>query len=151
MRYTAESFDEYMVQLPEDRREPFTRLREIIIDYLPKGFEERFSNGFLHYVVPFEQYPSGYHANPKEPLPFISIASQKHFIAFYHLGLYAFEDIKDWFIDEYSKHVTTKLDIGKSCIRFKNMNHIPYQMIAELCQKITVPMWIEKYESAILR
>lgn len=151
MRYAAENLDEYLAQLPEDRKEPFTRLRNTILNNIPEGFEEWFSNGFLQYVVPFERYPSGYHTNPKEPLPFISIASQKNFIAFYHLGLYAFEDIYSWFVDEYSKHVTTKLDMGKSCIRLKKMDQIPYQLIAELCQKITVPMWIEKYETTIMR
>lgn len=149
MNYDAETKEEYLAQLPEDRKYPISKLRDVIKSNLPKGFNECFSNGFIQYVVPHEIYPAGYHVNPKEPLPFIAIASQKHFIGFYHLGLYAFEDILKWFAEEYPKHVATKLDMGKSCIRFKNMNQIPYDLIAELCQKITVDMWIEKYERSI--
>ncbi len=149
MRIAAKTFKEYLEQVPAERREPLQKLRETIKENLPEGFEERFAEGFIQYIVPFELYPEGYHANPKEPLPFIAIGSQKNFIALYHLGIYAFKDILDWFTREYSQHVPTKLDMGKSCIRFKNVNQIPYNVIAELVRKISVSMCIEKYESAI--
>lgn len=103
----------------------------------------------IHFVVPFALYPSGYHANPKEQLPFISLASQKNYIGFYHMGLYSFPDILTWFQEEYPKHTRSKLDMGKSCVRFKNINDIPYDLIAELSKKITVGMWIEKYEELL--
>ena len=144
MRYEVNTFKEYLEQLPEDRVNVIIKIRDIIANNLPQGFEEVFLDGFLQFVVPLKTYPAGYHNNP---LPFISIASQKHFIALYHLGLYAFDDIKKWFIDEYPHNSKTKLDMGKSCIRFKNINQVPYKLIAELSQKISVAMWIEKYES----
>lgn len=149
MRYDANTLEEYLKQLPNDRKHSIIKLRDIVVENIPEGFEECYSNSFLQFVVPHEIYPAGYHVNPKEPLPFISIASQKNFIGFYHLGIYAFEDILEWFVKEYPRYVTTKLDMGKSCIRFKNMDQIPYKLIAELCQKITVEMWIEKYENSI--
>jgi hypothetical protein len=148
MRYDAETLEEYLAQLPEDRKYPVMKLRDVVASNIPEGFKERYSDSFIQFIVPHEIYPAGYHVNPKEPLPFIGIASQKHFIGFYHLGIYAFEDISKWFVTEYPKYVSTRLDMGKSCIRFKNMNQIPYELIAELCQKITVDMWIEKYESS---
>lgn len=149
MIYDAKTLEEYLAQLPEDRKYPIMKLRDIVAENIPKGFEKRYSDSFLQFVVPHEIYPAGYHVNPKEPLPFIGIASQKHFIGFYHMGIYAYEDILKWFVEEYPKYVTTKLDMGKSCIRFKKMDQIPYKLIAELSKKITVDMWIEKYESSI--
>ena len=100
----------------------------------------------LGYVVPHEIYPNGYHCNPKEPLPFINVASQKNYVALYHSGIYADDALKDWFVEEYAKHVPTKLDMGKSCIRFKKMERIPYALVGELCQKMTPSDWITLYE-----
>ena len=147
MKYDAKTLEEYLAQLPEDRRIAITKLKEVVAQNLPEGFQERYSDGFIQFIVPHEIYPSGYHVTPSEPLPFIGIASQKHFIGFYHMGIYAFEDIKDWFVSEYPNHVKTKPDMGKSCIRLKKSDQIPYELIAQLCQKITVDMWIERYES----
>ena len=104
------------------------------------------SYGMLGYVIPHRLYPGGYHVNPKEPLPFISLASQKHYVALYHMGLYAFPELQAWFVAEYANRVNSKLDMGKSCIRFKKMDDIPYDLIAELCRKITVEDYIAKYE-----
>lgn len=149
MIYDAKTLEEYLAQIPEDRKNAIMKLRDVLAENIPGGFEERYSDSFLQFVVPHKIYPAGYHVNPKEPLPFIGIASQKNFIGFYHMAIYAFEDILKWFVDEYPKHVNTKLDMGKSCIRFKKIDQIPYELIAELCQKITVHMWIEKYENII--
>ena len=107
------------------------------------------SYGMLGFVVPHSLYPSGYHVNPELPLPFINLASQKNFIALYHSGIYADNVLMNWFTEEYPKHCTLKLDMGKSCIRFKNMNDIPYKLVAELCTKITAKDWISKYETTI--
>lgn len=150
MIYDGNALEEYLNQLPDDRRYAIEKLRKTIKDNIPEGFEEYFSDG-IGFAVPHSIYPAGYHCKPTDPLPFISIASQKNFVALYHMGIYSDDSILQWFTKEYPKHVTTKLDMGKSCIRFKKMDQIPYELIAELCQKITVEMWIEKYEKYLKR
>lgn len=151
MKYDANTLDEYLSLLPVDRKDAIVKLRETISNNIPEGFVEVFKDGFLTYVVPHSIFPAGYHCNPIDPLPFIAISSQKNFVALYHLGIYAYGYILKWFVGEYPKYVKTKLDMGKSCIRFKNMEVIPYELIAELCQKITVKMWIETYENSLKR
>ncbi len=146
MTIDAKTPDEYVSKVPEDRREAVSKLRETVKSNLPEGFEECISYKMIGYVVPHSLYPDGYHCDSKLPLPFINIASQKNFVALYHSGIYANKDLYDWFVEQYPKHVKTKLDMGKSCIRFKNVNHIPYELIAELCSKMTPKNWIELYE-----
>lgn len=133
-------------QSPE-RTEPFNRLHEVIVQNLPKGFEAAISYGGLGYVVPHSIYPAGYHCKPSEPLPFAGIASQKNSINLYHMGIYAKPALYDWFVSEFPKHSKQKLDMGKSCIRFKKMDDIPYALIGELMQKMTVQDWVGIYES----
>jgi uncharacterized protein YdhG (YjbR/CyaY superfamily) len=140
--------DNYINNIPDERKEAFTKLRKVILDNLPEGFEETMSYGMIGYVVPHSTYSKGYHCNPKLPLPFLSIASQKNFIAVYHMGIYADQNLYDWFITEYPKFSNTKLDMGKSCIRFKKINEIPFDLIAELATKMNPKQWIELYESA---
>ncbi|WP_127140848.1 DUF1801 domain-containing protein [Flagellimonas marinaquae] len=149
MTIDAQTPDEYIEKLPDDRKEAVSKLRETVKSNLPKGFEECISYKMIGYVVPHSIYPDGYHCDPKLPLPFINIASQKNFVALYHSGIYTDQELHDWFVGEYPKHVKTKLDMGKSCIRFKNVNHIPYDLIAELCQKMTPQQWIALYEQNI--
>ncbi|MDK9711552.1 DUF1801 domain-containing protein [Acidaminobacter sp.] len=144
----AKTPQEYLENLPASRREAVEKLRTVILENLPDGFEEVISYGMLGYVVPHTLYPAGYHVNPKEPLPFINLASQKQHIAFYHMGIYAFPDLLLWFEKEYAARVVSKLDMGKSCIRFKKMDAIPYDLIAELCRKITVEQYISLYEES---
>ena len=151
MKYEANTPDEYIAQLPEERKGPMSQLRKTIQDNIPKGFDETISYGMIGYVVPHSAYPDGYHCTPELPLPFMNIASQKNFIALYHSGIYADKALHDWFVAEYPKHVKTKLDMGKSCIRFKNVNTIPYALIAELCKKMTVSDWIALYEKNVKR
>lgn len=139
--------EQYMKELPADRKEPMQKLREVFLKNLPKGFEEIINYGMLSYVVPHSIYPAGYHCKPQDPLPFVALASQKNFIAFYHMGLYSDPKLCKWFIDEYAKQAPAKLDMGKSCVRFKKPEHIPYKLIAELLKKITVNDWIRLYES----
>lgn len=139
--------EQYMKELPAERKEPMQKLREVFLKNLPKGFEEIINYGMLSYVVPHSIYPAGYHCKPQDPLPFVALASQKNFIAFYHMGLYSDPKLCKWFIDEYAKQAPAKLDMGKSCVRFKKPEHIPYKLIAELLQKITVNDWIRLYES----
>jgi uncharacterized protein YdhG (YjbR/CyaY superfamily) len=151
MKTNANNPEEYIAQLPEERKVVMQKLRELILKNLPKGFKEIMNYGMIGYVVPHEIYPKGYHCDSKLPLPFMNIASQKNFVALYHMGIYADENLLMWFQENYSKHCKTKLDMGKSCIRFKKMDHIPYELIGELCQKMTVQEWISSYEAQIKR
>ena len=148
MQSKATTPKEYIAELPEDRKQAIMKLRDSILKNLPEGFEEEMSYGMIGYVVPHSKYPAGYHVNPELPLPFINIASQKNFIALYHMGIYSDKDLLNWFVSEYPKHVKTKLDMGKSCIRFKNLEHIPYSLIGELVAKMTTEQWISIYEKA---
>ncbi len=146
MQSKATSPEQYISELPNDRKGVISKLRQIILNNLPKGFEEQMSYGMLGYVVPHSTYPDGYHCSPELPLPFINLASQKNFVALYHSGIYASKELLDWFVAEYPNYVKTKLDMGKSCVRFKNMETIPYKLIGELCTKMTVNEWITLYE-----
>lgn len=142
---------EYLAQLPEERKAPFEKLRTTILENIPEGFEERMSYGMIGYVVPHTIFPAGYHCDPKLPLPFINIANQKGFIALYHMGVYANEEINKWFVNEYSNRCKYKLDMGKSCIRFKKMDDIPYDLVAELMSKFTPETWIKLYQNNFIK
>lgn len=141
--------NEYIKTIDAERKPAFEKLRETISKNLPKGFEECISYGMPAFVVPHKIYPNGYHCKPTEPLPFISIAAQKTAISVYHMGMYMDKSLYNWFVAEYPKHCKTKIDIGKSCIKFKKVDDIPYNLIGELVKKITVKDWIEKYESLL--
>lgn len=149
MQSSAKTVSEYLNELPEERKSAFLKLRESILNTIPEGFEEQMSYGALGYVVPHSIYPNGYHCNPKLPLPFINIASQKNFIALYHMGIYANPTLLEWFTTEYPKYGSQKLDMGKGCIRFKKFDQIPFDLIAELARKISVEDWIECYETQL--
>lgn len=151
MKIQADNPDHYIEQIPEDRKEALTKLRQTILDNLPEGFEEGMGYGMIAYSVPHEIYPAGYHCDTKQPLPFMNIANQKNFVALYHMGIYANPGLMEWFVAEYPNHVKTKLDMGKSCIRFKNPAKIPYDLIGELVSRMTVDEWIEIYEEQIKR
>jgi hypothetical protein len=142
---------DYLKELPTDRAPYFVKLRDTILNNIPKGFEEVMSYGMVSYVVPHSIFPAGYHCDPKLPLQFTAIASQKNFIAIYHMGIYGSPKLHDWFVSEYPKHCKTKLDMGKSCIRFKKMEDIPYKLIAELMTKITVKDWINLYQENYMK
>jgi hypothetical protein len=149
MQSTAKTPKEYLKELPEDRKEVINKLRQHILDNLPKGVEEQMNYGMLGYVIPHSVYPNGYHCDTKMPLPFMNLASQKNFIAVYSMTIYAKKEIYDWFTTEYAKRCKYKLDMGKSCIRFKKMEDIPFELIGELTAKISAEEWIEIYETAI--
>lgn len=148
MQSKALTPQEYLSNLPVDRKEVMQKLRNSIIKNIPQGFEEVMSYGMLGFVVPHTIYPDGYHCDPKLPLPFMNLASQKNFIALYHMGIYANEQLYNWFVAEYPKHCKAKLDMGKSCIRFKKMDDIPFELIGELAGKVSVTDWIKTYETA---
>ncbi|HEU4902140.1 MAG TPA: DUF1801 domain-containing protein [Flavisolibacter sp.] len=149
MSSTASSPQEYLSALPAERKEAMTRLRDVIAQNLPEGFTESISNGMLGFGVPKSRYPAGYHAAPEQPLPFVSLASQKKFIALYHMGLYGMPELLRWFQKEYPKHGKAKPDMGKSCVRFKKSAEIPYSLIGELMKKVSPEEWISCYESNI--
>ena len=142
MTSKATSPQEYIDSLPEDRKQAVAKIRQMLLENLPAGFAEVMSYGTLGYVVPHTLYPKGYHCDPKLPLPFINLASQKNHIALYHMGIYGDKTLSEWFTTEYPKHSQAKLDMGGSCIRFKKMTEIPYELIGELATKITVEKWI---------
>jgi hypothetical protein len=149
MKSTSQTPQEYIDSLPEDRKQAVMELRKVILKNLPKGFSEVMSYGMLGYVIPHSLYPDGYHCDPNVPLPFISVANQKNFIAVYHMGIYADNKLLDWFTKEYPKHSKTKLDMGKSCMRFKKPDQIPFKLIGELASKMTPKEWIALYEKAL--
>ena len=149
MQYKASSPEDYISQVPEERRETLEKLRKIINKNLPAGFEEGIQYGMIGYYVPHSKYPDGYHCDPKTPLPFMNFASQKNSVNLYHSGIYAKKELHDWFVSEFPKHCKRKLDMGKSCIRFKYLDDIPFELIGELTQKMTADEWIDIYEKAI--
>ena len=146
MQSNALTPDEYVEQLPDDRKQAINTLRKVISENIPECFTEVMSYGMIGYVVPHSIYPDGYHCDPSLPLPFLNIASQKNFIAVYHMVVYSDPTLNQWFVSEYSKYTKTKLDMGKSCIRFKKPDQIPFQLIGELASKVTVDEWIGIYE-----
>ena len=147
----AQSPEAYIQELTPDRKDVIGKLRQVILDNLPDGFEETMNYGMIGYVVPHSRYTAGYHCTPELPLPFMSLASQKNHIGFYHMGIYADPELMEWFTSEYPKYSSRKLDMGKSCIRFKNMKDIPYKLIGELVGKVKVADWIAQYEKNIKR
>lgn len=151
MQEKARTVEEYIAQVPDNYQPYFNQLKQTIKEHIPSDFEECISYGMIGYVVPKSIYPSGYHCDPKLPLPFLAIAAQKNFVAVYHMGIYAQPKLLDWFVGEYPKHCKYKLDMGKSCIRFKKPEDIPLKLIAELVTKMTAQEWVEYYEEVFRR
>jgi uncharacterized protein YdhG (YjbR/CyaY superfamily) len=151
MQSKAPTVEQYVAELPPDRQKPITELRKVIKKNLPKGFEEVMSYGMIGYVIPHSKYPAGYHCDPKLPLGFMSIASQKHFIAVYHMGVYANPALLKWFTTAHAKASAKKIDMGKSCIRYKKAEDIPFDLIGQLASKVTPDEWIAMYEKNLKR
>ena len=149
MQSKATTPDQYYAELPEERKKAMIELRKVIKKNIPKGFKEEMGYGMVGFSVPHSLYPSGYHCDPKLPLPFMGLASQKNFIAVYHMGIYADPKLLKWFTAEYPKHCKTKLDMGKSCLRFKKPELIPFKLIGELASKMTPKEWIAVYERVL--
>lgn len=147
MKISAHTVEEYIVQIPEERKAAFRKLFDVVTQHLPAGFEAGISYGMVGWDVPLKTYPAGYHCTPGQPLPFMGLASQKNFIALYHMGMYAKPELLDWFVAEFPKHSKRKLDMGKSCIRFKKPEDIPFELMAALSEKMTVQEWVDLYET----
>lgn len=146
MQIKAETPEEYIDKIPEDRKEAVKAIRKTILENLPEGFSETIGYGMIGYVVPHSIYPKGYHANPKLPLPFINLASQKNYIALYHMGIYSNKELLNWFTKEYINQTNLKPDMGKGCIRFKKIDQIPYKLIGDLISRVSVKDYIANYE-----
>jgi hypothetical protein len=151
MQSKATTSEAYLTEIPEDRRKAFSKLRAVIKKNLPKGFKEEMHYGMIGFVVPHSKYPAGYHCDPKQPLPFMGIASQKNFIAVYHMGVYAIPELLKWFTAAHAKASPKKLDMGKSCIRYKKPEDIPFDLLGELASKMKPEDWIAVYEKNIKR
>ena len=151
MQEKVKTMDDYFNSLSDDRKETMKQLRKTVQKNLPGGFEEVIQYGMPSYVVPHSVYPDGYHCDPKQPLPFLRIASQKIYVVIYHMGIYVDPKLMNWFTKEYPKHCRLKLDIGKSCVRFKKADQIPYDLVGELVSKMSVDEWINIYELNLKR
>ena len=149
MQSKATTPQQYLDELPEERKAPINKLRQQILNNMPKGMEEQMNYGMLGYVIPHSVYPDGYHCDTSQPLPFMNIASQKNFIGVYSMVLYSKKELYDWFTTEYKKRCKYKLDMGKSCIRLKKIEDIPFDLIGELASKVSAEEWIEIYETSI--
>jgi hypothetical protein len=148
MKIEANNVEEYISKIDKERKPFFIKLRDTINLSIPKGFNEELNYNMIGWVVPHSIYPKGYHCDPKLPLPFMNIAVQKNFIAFYHMGLYTKPELLEWFKEECQKALPSKLDMGKSCVRFKKPEHIPYKLISQLVKKISIKAWVNLYEDS---
>jgi len=146
MNYDVSSIEEYIDALEEDRTIIIKKIYGILKEHLPKGFEEAFQYQMISFVVPLKRYPKGYLNRKDEPLPFISLASQKHHIAIYHYGIYSNQNLLKWAQNRYKEMTGKRLDMGKSCLRFKKMDEIPYTFIEELAEKMSVEEFIASIE-----
>jgi len=151
MQSKATTVEAYIAELPEDRQKMINEFRKVIKKNMPKGFQECMNYGMIGWVVPHSKYPGGYHCNPKDPLPFMGLASQKNSVNFYHMGIYGDPKLLKWFTDEHAKASSKKLDMGKSCVRYKKAEDIPLKLIGELAAKISVDDWISRYEKMLKR
>lgn len=145
MQSKAKTVAEYLKELPEDRRNAISKIRAVIRKNLPKGYEEQMIYGMIGYVVPHKVYPAGYHVNPETPVPFASLASQKNYIALYLMTLYQKGGIEEWFRERF-RAAGRKLDMGKSCVRFKKLEDVPLDIIGEAIAKVPVAEFIRRYE-----
>ena len=144
----VQDVEEYLASLPEDRREAITAIREVILKNLPKGYEEGIQWGMPSYFVPLSEYPSGYNCQPDQPLPFVGFASQKNHMAFYGFCIYIDEVLKDRFIEDWKK-TGKKLDMGKSCMRFKKLEDVPLKVIGDAVKRVPMKKYIKQYEEQL--
>ena len=144
----VDAVEKYLAELPEDRRETVGAVRAVVLKNLPKGYEEGMQWGMIGYYVPHSIYPDGYHCQPDEPLPVASLASQKNHMAFYGLGLYIDEEQARWFVEEWKK-AGKKLDMGKSCVRFKTLDDVAIDVIGRAIKRMPVKQYIALYESQL--
>jgi hypothetical protein len=148
MQSQAATVEEYLASLPEERREALSAVREMILRNLDEGFEERMQYGMIGYVVPHRLYPAGYHCNPKDPLSFACLGSQKNYMSVYLGCVYGSEEEANWFREAYLA-TGKKLDMGKSCIRFKRLADLPLELIGEAVARLSVAQFVARYEAVL--
>ncbi len=148
MQSKAKTVAQYLSALPKDRREALLAVRSTILKNLPKGYAEGMQYGMIGYFVPHSVYPAGYHCDPKQPLPFAGLASQKNHMAIYLMCVYSDPELEAWFRESWAK-TGKKLDMGKSCVRFKKLDDVALNVIGQVIRRVPVKKFIEFYESAI--
>jgi uncharacterized protein YdhG (YjbR/CyaY superfamily) len=148
MTSSAKTVDEYIAALPDDRRAAIGKIRAVIRKNLPKGYAEQMQYGMIGYVVPHKIYPPGYHCKPEDPLPFAALASQKNHMALYLMSAYQTVGMADWIKEKFAAS-GKKLDMGKSCIRFKKLEDLPLEVIGEAVALVPVADYVAHYQAAI--
>lgn len=139
---------QYLKELPDDRRKALKAVRKVINDNLPKGYKEGIQYNMIGWFVPHSVHPDGYHCDPKQPVPFAHIASQKNHMAIYLFCIYTDTKLTDWFVKEWKK-TGKKLDMGKSCIRFKSLEDVPLELIGQTIAKVPVDVFLDGYLSSV--
>ena len=141
---SAQTVEEYLAELAPDRREAINTVRKVILDNLPSGYEEMMQFGMIGYVIPLERYPVTYN---KQALQYAALASQKHYMSVYLMSVYSDSDSEQWFAEQY-RASGKKLDMGKSCVRFKKLDDLPLDLIGRAIARTPVDEYIEVYEAA---
>jgi hypothetical protein len=148
MKHVASSVKDYLAQLPEDRRAALAAVREVILENLDKEYEEGIQYGMIGYYVPHRVFPAGYHCDPKQPLPFASIASQKNHMAIYLMCIYGNAEQEEWFRKAWAK-TGMKLDLGKSCVRFKKLDDLALDVIGQVIKRVPAKRYVDHYLKAL--
>jgi hypothetical protein len=143
----AATVEQYLFELPDDRRQAVEAVREVILANLDQDYEEGMQYGMIGYYVPHRVYPAGYHCDPKQPLPFAALASQKNYMSLYLMCVYGDSPHAKWFQDAWAK-TGKKLDMGKSCVRFKRLEDLALDVIGEAIRRVPARKYIEFCEAA---
>jgi hypothetical protein len=146
MAAVARTVDEYVAALPEDRRSVIDAVRKVILSHLPEGYVESIQSGMIAYVVPHDLYPPGYHCDPHQPVQYAALASQKNYFALYFMTLYGDAETEQWFRKAFQE-AGKKLDMGKSCVRFKKLEDLPLSVIGQLVARVPVQKYITRIET----
>ena len=148
MQSKATTVRAYLAGLPKDRREALQAVREVILDHLPKGYEEGMQYGMIGYYVPHSVYAAGYHCDPRQPVPFAGLASQKNHMSLYLMCIYGDQEQLEWFRDAWDRS-GQKLDMGKSCIRFRKVEDVPLKVIGQAVKRVPVRKFLAHYEANV--
>lgn len=148
MRSQAGTVDAYLKALPPDRREAIEAVRATILENLGEGYEEGMQYGMIGYYVPHRVYPDGYHCDPRQPVPFASVASQKNHMAVYLMCIYGMPEHQAWFREAWTK-TGKRLDMGKGCVRFRKLEDVPLEVLGEAIRRVPVEAFLEHYTKTL--
>ena len=140
----AQTVTQYLAALPPDRREAIASVRTVILDHLPEGYAETMLYGMIGYVVPLKRYPVTYN---RQPLSYAGLASQKQYMSLYLMNIYGDTETEQWFREEYLAS-GKKLDMGKSCVRFKKLEDLPLGLVGEAIARTPLAAFLERYEAS---